>query len=95
MTSENIITALRACGMRCKISGVLVSIENKNARKVHLDRIVNSIGHIMTNVEVKIHLFSGPDKLTRKMFLLVFLNQTLVELSNEVRAKAQADYDKL
>lgn len=55
----------------------------------------NTLGHLYDNVELKIYMFSADATLSRKQFLLVFLNQTLVDLSPRVRALAQADYDVL
>ena len=58
-------------------------------------RIEDDIGHIRTNVEFKIYLFSNRAKLSRKLFIQIFLSQGRVPLSDEVRANAQADIDAL
>ena len=93
LTVERIVEKLRSCGMRCATTGVLVSFQGCGPRTLHLDRIDDTIGHTFANVEVKIGLFSNKAKLSRKMYLHVFLTQTVVELSSQVRALAQADFD--
>ena len=94
MSTARVRECFRECRMRCATSGVLMELKS-GARNAHMDRIDDTIGHIRTNVEFKIYLFSNAAKLTRKQFLQVFLNQTRVFLTSEVRAKAQADFDKL
>jgi hypothetical protein len=59
--------------MRCITSGLIVGYES-GARKIHMDRIHDAIGHIKGNVELKIHLFSNHTKLSCKQFLWVLLN---------------------
>ena len=73
-------------------AGRLMEVKS-GARKVHMDRIDDDVGHIRTNIEFKIHLFSNRAKLSRKQFLQIFLSQRRVPLSDEVRAKAQKDID--
>ena len=92
MPTERLRECLHECRMRCHTSHLLMEVKS-GARKVHMDRIDDDIGHIMTNVEFKIHLFSGRAKLSRKQFLQIFLSQRRVPLSDEVRAKAQKDID--
>ena len=92
MSTERLRACLLECRMRCHTSHLLMEVKS-GARKVHMDRIDDDIGHIRTNVEFKIFLFSNPAKLSRKQFLQIFLSQRRVPLSDEVRAKAQKDVD--
>lgn len=92
MPTERLRACLHECRMRCHTSHLLMEVKS-GARKVHMDRIDDDVGHIRTNVEFKIFLFSGRAKLSRKQFLQIFLSQRRVPLSDEVRAKAQKDID--
>ena len=92
MPTERLRACLHECRMRCHTSHLLMEVKS-GARKVHMDRIDDDVGHIRTNVEFKIHLFSNRAKLSRKQFLQIFLSQRRVPLSDEVRAKAQKDID--
>ena len=94
MSTERLRKCLHECRMRCHTSHVLMEVKS-GARKVHMDRILDKVGHIRTNVEFKIHLFSNPAKISRKLFLQIFLSQKRVPLSDEVRAKALKDIDAL
>ena len=90
MPTERLRECLHECRMRCHTSHLLMEVKS-GARKVHMDRILDAVGHIRPNVEFKIHLFSNPAKISRKLFLQIFLSQRRVPLSDEVRAKALKD----
>ncbi len=87
-TSGIVMTSFSACGKRGPFD-------------VHMDRIEDATnsaepkGHVSGNVEFKCRLFNNDYQITRKDFLLVFLNQLLVPLPDHVRALAQAEYDAL
>ena len=67
---------------------------------VHMDRIndgcsLEPAGHVATNIELKCRLFNSEHNVTRKDFLLLFLNQVLVPVPENVRQLAQAEYDAI
>ena len=90
MPTKRLRECLHECRMRCHTSHLLMEVKS-GARKVHMDRILDEVGHIMTNVEFKIFLFSNRAKISRKLFLQIFLSQKRVPLSDEVCAKALKD----
>jgi len=87
-TSGIVMTTFSACGKRGPFDVHMDRIEDANSS-------ANPKGHVADNVEFKCRLFNNACTITRKDFLLVFLNQLLVPLPDRVRALAQAEYDAL
>jgi hypothetical protein len=105
MTTSRLFDMVRAHHAICSTSGILMTSYSasdgvRGPYDVHMDRINDGFsatpeGHVDTNIELKCRLFSNDQFITRKDFLLVFLNQLLVPLSERVRALAQAEYDAI
>jgi hypothetical protein len=89
-TSDKVATFLRAKGMRCATSGVVVCLRS-GWNKAHLDRIDDDDGHNTANTELKCVLFMGRQKVSRKQFLDLILAQKFVPVPDEARALFEAD----
>lgn len=104
LTPTVVLERVRSQHGLCCITGVPFTTRSTNGGHLgpfdmHCDRIEDATnsdapkGHVLGNVEFKIRLLNNRYQLTKKDFLLVFLNQNLVPLPDDVRALAQADYD--
>jgi hypothetical protein len=89
-TSDKVATFLRAKGMRCDTSGVVLCLRS-GWNKAHLDRIDDADGHNTANVELKSALFMNRKKVSRKQFLELILAQKIVPVPDEARALFEAD----
>jgi hypothetical protein len=89
-TSDKVAAFLRAKGMRCATSNVVVCLRS-GWNKAHLDRIDDADGHNTANVELKCVLFMGKQKVSRKQFLELILAQKIVAVPDEARALFEAD----
>jgi hypothetical protein len=89
-TCAKVAAFLRAKGMRCATSGVVVCLRS-GWDKAHLDRIDDADGHNTANVELKCVLFMGRTKVSRKQFLELILAQKVVPVPDEARALFEAD----
>ncbi len=104
VSKEMLLELVRDQHARCATSGVFMTTLSTSGGvrgpfDVHMDRIDDASsavpkGHTVANVaqNVKGRLFNGNYNITRKDFLLVFLNQISVELPPPVRQLALADY---
>jgi hypothetical protein len=104
ISKEMLLELVRDQHARCATSGVfMTSLSTSGGVRgpfdVHMDRIDDASsavpkGHTVANVaqNVKGRLFNNRYNITRKDFLLVFLNQIAVELPPTVRQLALADY---
>jgi hypothetical protein len=107
VSKEMLLELVRDQHARCATSGVfMTSLSTSGGVRgpfdVHMDRIDDASsavpkGHIKANVaqNVKGRLFNSMYNITRKDFLLVFLNQISVELPPTVRELALADYHSI
>jgi hypothetical protein len=105
LTVKKFLKAVKKQNAICSTSGIVMTSFSACGKRgpfdVHMDRIedatnsANPKGHVAENVEFKCRLFSNACTITRKDFLLVFLNQLLVPLPDHVRALAQAEYDAM
>jgi len=106
MSSSRVLDMVRAQHAICCTSGIIMTSFSASGGvrgpfDVHMDRIndlTNSSvpkGHVDTNVEFKCRLFNNVRSITRKDFLLLFLNQVLVPLTEDVRALAKKEYDAM
>jgi hypothetical protein len=89
-TSDKVATFLRAKGMRCATSGVVVCLRS-GWNKAHMDRIDDADGHNTSNVDLKCVLFMGKQKVSRKQFLELILAQKVLPVPDEARALFEAD----
>ncbi len=104
ISKEMLLKLVRDQHARCATSGVFMTTLTTSGGvrgpfDVHMDRIDDASsavpkGHTVANVaqNVKGRLFNNDYNITRKDFLLVFLNQIAVELPPIVRQLALADY---
>jgi hypothetical protein len=104
VSKELLLELVRDQHARCATSGVfMTSLSTSGGVRgpfdVHMDRIDDASsavpkGHTVANVaqNVKGRLFNNDYNITRKDFLLVFLNQVSVELPPTVRQLALAEY---
>jgi hypothetical protein len=105
MSASRILDTVRAHRAICCTSGILMTSFStsggvRGPYDVHMDRIRDAFsespeGHVDTNVEFKCRLFNNNHLISRKDFLLVFLNQLLVPIPESVRALAQADFESI
>jgi hypothetical protein len=104
ISKEMLLKLVRDQHARCATSGVFMTTLSTSGGvrgpfDVHMDRIDDASsavpkGHTVANVaqNVKGRLFNNCYNITRKDWLLVFLNQIAVELPPTVRQLALADY---
>jgi hypothetical protein len=104
VSKEMLLELVRDQHARCATSGVFMTTLSTSGGvrgpfDVHMDRLDDASsavpkGHTVANVaqNVKGRLFNNMYNITRKDFLLVFLNQIAVELPPTVRQLALADY---
>jgi hypothetical protein len=88
-TSDKVAAYLRAKGMRCATSGVVLCLRS-GWNKAHMDRIDDADGHNTANVELKSVLFMNRKKVSRKQFLELILAQKVVPVPDEARALFEA-----
>ena len=106
MCSLRILSAVRKQHVLCCTTGILMTSPStcggvRGPFDIHMDRIhdrTNSEtpkGHTLDNVEFKCRLFNNDYQISRKDFLLVFLNQLLVPLPPRIRALVQTEYQAI
>lgn len=105
MLPARILAEVRAVHAICFTSGIIMETFStrggtRGPYDVHMDRIEDGFslepkGHVDTNVEFKCRLFNNEHYISPKDFLLLFLNQVLVPLPEDVRAQAQKEYDEM
>ena len=100
-----VLDIVRAQHAICSTTGVILTSFSASGGvrgpfDVHMDRINDSYspvpdGHVAANLELKCRLLNNKRHITRKDFLLLFLNQVLVTVPEDVRQLAGAEYDAI
>ena len=105
MSSVRVLETVRTQHAICSTTGVIMTSFSASGGfrgpfDVHMDRLDDGYslepkGHIATNIELKIRMLNNDYHITRKDFLLLFMNQTLLPVPDDVMAIARAEYDAI
>ena len=105
MSSLRVLDTVRGHHGICSITGIITTTFSASGGvrgpfDVHLDRIDDAYslkpkGHVADNIELKIRLLNNTHQITRKDFLMLFLNQVLEPVPEYVRQLARAEYDTI
>ena len=100
-----VLNIVRSQHAICNTTGIILTTFSSSGGvrgpfDVHMDRINDASspvpeGHVPTNLELKCRLLNNRRHITRKDFLLLFLNQVLVPVPEDVRQLALAEYDAI
>ena len=103
VTSVRVLSMVKEQHAICHTSGIIMTTFSasggiRGSFDVHMDRIddaysLNPKGHVASNIELKCRLFNNDHSITRKDFLLLFMNQVLVPVPEDVRDLARAEYN--